>query len=935
MCEKSFFVLGGCFIKELLPYLKTQYNVSGMFDNISLLCDYVLVNDKYVTLEQYLLDAISLRESDYLILDLQLLEMNCIISSGMILTETSEVMAVLETKSPYVIKPEVLPQNVWKKKMDRIIRLFRSFFAASNIILIHTHRPDFYVVGERVRGEVPFVYPNGLREWLSNVEDYFVEETKCYCVDTTRFYFYKKRKGKKFTVDHYEEECFLDIMSRINEYVSSGKKGRKRPIFEYSLKRFAKYESTLYKKALKEFLDEKYFLDNIILSSDKKFIDKFFDELIILDTLGWDNICETIEKIQKLNISEEIKNIIRAYYQLLNGEYLVKDIDYSYVFKYGVVPQTVLEFLQKKYAEQNVVVNRYNAGIWFSNYVNSSSDKIEIAPYINEYGCKYPTVIDIFGSCISRTCFNLCEWDFYVQEYYFHVPPFEPLNKEVDYPPNLFPEKPSWTDRLVKAQFDKKIFDKMLNSTSEWIIIDLFFLVTPIQYVYDDCYYTDFSGGISKKLNAKKVLIHKDSQILGEWKEIYKKTEEWCSIIRKKYNNKIILINGGYSDYWIGDENKIYRTKQANDSNRMLDEAFEYYMNKFECYGIDYRKHFVTDDVGYIRNLPAHFEDEFYILCHDTIRYIVDNIPSKKLYNNLPNSIRLKQMLRLKGENAPSLINTIYPLSELDKVIVSLDKDIVAMYESNIKEIYENDWTTVEEVYSNYDFSKCTALWEKIKNISIDKINTVDYQNLPVSYLSERTNGSSFVTRNEIMYNIGFDTVCWKHLLPDRSTISISWSAPLKTLVQIERRQEFTDWEVVAINGSGSYIDKNIESNSDYYYRLSTIKEKDGIQWRGNFTKEYKVHTTPDVPTMLNVIRIGRKNIIHWKKVDNVEGYLIYKKINLKASWNEIAKVDFKNDYWEEDENSDECLYTVRAYNFYGEIRYAGGHSPGMRAVRL
>ena len=90
-----------------------------------------------------------------------------------------------------------------------------------------------------------------------------------------------------------------------------------------------------------------------------------------------------------------------------------------------------------------------------------------------------PTVVDLWGSCISRTNLNFDdERNFVTSAYLFQVPPFvesTPVNYNKAAVKRL---SSSWYDQIVQDELAGTYIKKLITSPGEWLLID--FSVCPV-----------------------------------------------------------------------------------------------------------------------------------------------------------------------------------------------------------------------------------------------------------------------------------------------------------------------------------------------------------------------------------------------------------------------------------------------------------------------
>lgn len=931
----TFFLFGGSFFSRLTPHLQKLGEVSGQMTGVSPLCQTAISiqGSPYIWL-----DALEAQfqqcNAEYLVLDLQLAQTQLLCSSGCYFPASDEVLNLPNQKEIAVVNPLQLPPEYIDTAIDHLTRTVVKYFPSDRIILLHTQLSDYHLTGNQLRVNQTFVATPTQKQWMQDLEDCFRKKTGCHYVDVTRFYFYQKEPGRSLTNVIFEKECYLDLVNRIEAIISGGSGSALRPDFSLSLDRYVKYYFTLQKKPQRVFLNPDYFLDNLILSSSDSFVKQYREELLALDKLDWNQPETALQHMKQQDPSGILTRVFTAFYAVCQEDYKNNDADYALMFRCEVVPDVLISYLKEKYAPLALLlpsqINRYNAGYHFAKMRH-----LDTAPFTTPLTVAKPTVIDIFGSCISRTLFNVQDNDFAVNQYWFHVPFFEHRNSPVDYPSDLFPEKMSWTDRLVKKQFDGTVYRGIRFSAGEWLVIDLYSLISPNTFYFQDCLYGDFDHKISSKLKAKNINLYHDPSIFGTHEDVLRALNPWLNLVKRKYRKKIILIDSQRQNHWIGDDDLLYQMQTPFGCNPYLEKAADYVCKKLGCYRVRIGRHFLPDEAGYMRNTPVHKEDCCYQASHDIVRYIVDNKPRQKCFDQYPGQVHMLHLERLARKNSVGTLEQALPLSELDKAVVRLGYDGMISRHDLLARIYDTaDWSLpLQKILRQYVSDPTLAA--ELRNASQQSVTPSEQP--ACAY-------SSYSPQEEIYSDLSggcnlpkLPLVKLQQIANHLLGVRIVWNAAEGETVHIFRKAADSSWRQIGKSSDGAFIDRTIAPDTTYWYCICSQiphPKQTNCYLLGNFTVPFMIHTAVAAPKLIRAIHKNGENILQWEKVPNAEGYLVYSKADKADRWQLLTTI--------EDGQTTSCSmpsvsggewYTVRAYRMESGKHVVGSFRPGICAT--
>jgi len=932
LAKHTFFLFGGSFLTKLAAILQEHATLVGQLREISPLSELAAPDSGEIApwlpvFESMLADS----KAEYLILDLQLVRQSLLLCGGHLISASEDSFLKLTRQELSAVNPVLLEEAQLTNAMERLTNVVLKHFSAKKIILLYTNHPNYYLTGTSLRLiETPFVTA-AQKNLVAAAEQQFCAKTGCHFIDVSRFYFYQKEEGKPLTDVIYEKECYLDVAEHIFAVMDGTPRQAKRPDFALSLDRYVSYFFTLQRKPQRIFLDVNYFLDRLILCADAEFVASNREELITLSALDWSEPKTALSALDALGSKSPLTVICKAFFAALNSRYNEKGVDYALMFRSGIVPDTLLERLKKEYAPAAKLlpaqINRYNAGYHFAKMRN-----LDPKPFCTDKTVAEPTAVDIFGSCISRTLFNVQDNDFAVNRYWFHVPPFQTRNQKVDYDPALFPEKPSWTDRLVKLQFENEIFRDIETSGAKWLLIDLYFLISPNNCYYQNCLFGDFDHRISKALKAQKINLVKDPSLFGTHDDLIQAMDPWLKLVKKKYGNRIILVTGQRLDHWLGDDDRIYQLKNKSSAcNPLLEKATQYLLDKLNCYCIDIGKFFLPDERGFMRNTPAHKEDLCYFASHDLARYIVDHEPSQKIFDRYPGKIHMEHLRRLAKHNPPAAMQAALPMSELDQAVVNMTSQEISSGFEALSELYDScDWSQpLKNILkgSNLPTALAKALQNSASKPSSRAVLANDYAPYPLDkHIISGDFGSAPIAKPP--------AIKIKKIVNDKSHVVLTWAAPAETPVHIFRMDERSPYQQIGISTDGKFSDGTAPADTDCIYTLCTEVFSEGKRVLVGFTPPQKIHTALATPVLRSAVCLNGVNILRWEPVNHADSYRIYHKDSAEHRWELCATVSASEPtiYCEPSKFAQGGqLYTVRAQR-NGE---AGGFQSGLCALPL
>jgi len=884
--KSRFYLFGGHHMQRLSQAL--QHDIAGCLFGISPLSSVEGNSFWQDALDKELQAA----QADYFVLDLQTAMQPLLYACGLYLTATDQNVRSLTTDPIALLEPMHLDQGRLHELFEPFIHVIQPYFDRRHILLVRTYIPEFYWIDKSPRMRDHFQTYAPKQNWLQALEDFFIRKTQCRVIDIERFYFHKKEQGRPLTELIFEDYCYLDMAQCIDRSLAD--QVRFRPNFRYSLQRYADGKFTLYQRAFSQFLQQEYLLDALILASPKEFVEENIEHLAKLDEIDWSDADRALSELKNCDVPQKISSTMYTFVRIVQGVYDDPAADYALLLRKQIVPTCLLTVLRERMCQSEKLfsgqINPANAGYYFAKMQG-----LAIEAFLTGQTVIRPILVDIFGSCISRTIFNVCENNFTVNRYWFQIPPLLGINERISYPEDMFPEKPHWADRLVKDQFDGVLESQIKNSPAQWLVIDLFAFITVVQFRYRNCFYTDYNMKISKQLGAEKVFAYRDPNVLGTWDEIFEKMEAWFDAVRKKYGDHIILINGQRKDHWIGDDGVLYRVKEGDDSTPFMEKAAEVAMKKLNCYCIDIFRHFLPEDSAYISNTPAHKENECYLYSHSLVRKIIEQMPKQKHFSSYPDEIRLQRLLRLKKHNSIAKIEQALELSDLDRSVIRLEEEELCRYRKELEELYCSQ-------------KEDKALMELLNEAASRPAGEAEFDSSYPDYSTDSGIIGCCCFEKPRLRRVEIRTIT-----NERGMVKLLCASAPGTTVQLLRRTDDTHWQPLKQAPAGYIFDTQAAPLTHYSYMACSVVECNGKHFVGAFSPVKTIHTGVATPVITSAVRVGGINRISWQKVPQAIGYYIYHRQTQEEAWTRCAQVGGDVFAWSEPSENGK-FYTLRAY---------------------
>lgn len=532
-------------------------------------------------------------------------------------------------------------ENIWKGAIKKYAGIISANFDKDKIILVRLTFSDMCVKQDQLRNGKN---RNSLNNRIRMYEDYLISVLQPVVIDVSRGYF---SDSESSSVTAYEPLFYDDVRQKINTVVNNKSNSTfcfDKPDRRLWINRIIRYYDNMTARAYQDkLLDRMYAADRLIELTSKQFTAENAEYLIYLR----EKEIRTYDDAKRLLCTkygaQKLVSVIDAI-DSINGDLSkcgYKDI--RIIFDKDL---SAKKLLVKKLAKVYKYVNVDNCEHIFL----LRNDKDALVKYEKE--CK-PTVVDIWGSCISRETVNRNRSGIYVDKYIFKQPVLLCGEPDIPFDKDIGADKfcgSSWRKRTVEEAFLHKGKRILTSSSADWLIIDMYDLICNMRKyknslfeVDDFILRTDFYKSIADKCESTYLFNEKSREYLDN------ALSDLCKFLISRYGRNIILIKADLKDKYITLDNKLSVLPDADDTFDNKKAFISEYEDKFaqltDCYVIDISKRFYADDRFALGGAHiVHYEDKFYSQCCKHISDIFKG-SVKKYFNEVDeNYIKLRDL---------------------------------------------------------------------------------------------------------------------------------------------------------------------------------------------------------------------------------------------------------------------------------------------------
>lgn len=459
----------------------------------------------------------------------------------------------------------------------------------------------------------------------------------------------------------------------------------------------------------------------------------------------------------------------------------------------------------------------------------------------------------------------------------------------------LFDQKTDRRDLNVKIQFDHSLRSEIEKSDAEWLVVDLYSLMAPKTFKYQDLIYTDLNQKISVQLGAKRVSLTEDRSLMGNDDDILCRILPWCETVKSKYGDRIILLDANSSPYTIGDDDVIYEVRNKEvlgPKNELMASAYEYVRQQTDCYCIKIASGFIADDAGYLVRCSVHYSLCFYRIVFDIINNIITQKPKQKYFDSYPEEIRVDRLRRLLPQNDPHFLKNYFP-GKVDNWVLQLPTGLLDKYRDQILMWYAQGITDKNMLLKLYESNPQYRELENVIREMDDVILCDDNVALPKDY--KKYEGHVDLPQ-------GVEKIKCFIVKYDGNGADTGSMKPLKVVWGVRTSLRKNEFKKQGYQFSG-WISKRKSDGKTCY----TNQEKRRYYLEGEQPAEYELFYYPD-----------KCKVAKLSSVDNDE-------ITLYAQWEPLSKsgtVDGSIEREEITEKESNQVKRIVTYGVYDAIQY-------------
>lgn len=258
-------------------------------------------------------------------------------------------------------------------------------------------------------------------------------------------------------------------------------------------------------------------------------------------------------------------------------------------------------------------------------------------------------LVDVHGSCVSRSCFKL------IEESKLHVQNNFSRNHIVScmMPPanisfshgELVRHNSEYAERCMRLALNKQTVPLLLESNSEYLVIDFFDLCQPVTAYFNTTFstydYTFYNVAAYREKKEQFQTLDFIDVPVCLW---YGYVDHYFQLMTEKFGGKIILNRLNCSDIYLNRENKIREIPKNlrffgdPKYNQLLCDLENYVIDRYHPCVVDISKYFIPDEHYNPDTTPVHYEEKYEVVQSSSILRIVEG-SRKRYYDTLPLSV--------------------------------------------------------------------------------------------------------------------------------------------------------------------------------------------------------------------------------------------------------------------------------------------------------
>ena len=587
-------------------------------------------------------------ESDYIVIDLYTMAALSCFKFGNSYYTASQSFIISDffnaNKDKLVKISPPFEENIWKGAIKKYAEIISSYYNKDKIILVRLAFSDMCVKQDQLRNGKS---RNALNNRIRMYEDYLISILQPVVIDVSQGYF---SDSESSSVTAYEPLFYDDVRQNINIALHSKSNNAfcfDKPDCRLWINRIIRYYDNMTARAYQDrLLNRTYAADRLIELTSKQFTAENAEYLIYLREKEIRTFDDAKSLLSAKYGAQKLISVIDAINNISGDLSKCEYKDIRIVFDEDL---SAKKMLIKKLAKVYKYVNDDNCEHIFL----LRNDKDALLKYEKE--CK-PTVVDIWGSCISRETVNRNKSEIYVDKYIFKQSVLLCGEPDIPFDGDIGADKfcgSSWRKRTVEEAFLHKGKRILTDSSADWLIIDMYDLICNMRKyknslfeVDDFILRTDFYKTIADKCESTYLFDEKSREYLD------KALSDLCKFLIARYGRNIILIKADLKNEYITLDNKLSVLSDADNTFDKKKAFISEYEDKFaqltDCYVIDISKRFYADDRFALGGAHiVHYEDEFYNQCCKHISDIFKG-SIKKYFNEVDEKYIALRNLRIE-----------------------------------------------------------------------------------------------------------------------------------------------------------------------------------------------------------------------------------------------------------------------------------------------
>lgn len=302
-------------------------------------------------------------------------------------------------------------------------------------------------------------------------------------------------------------------------------------------------------------------------------------------------------------------------------------------------------------------------------------------------------LVDVHGSCVSRSCFNLIDQSkIQVQNFFSRnnivscmMPPAELEFSHGE----LLQYSSEYSERCMRFALNKQTVPTLLDSNAEYLVVDLFDFCQPVASYRDTTFstydYTFYNTAAYQAQKAQFAMIDFIDVPPCLW---YCHVDRYFQLMMEKFKGKVILNRLSCSNIYLTGKNTIKDIPENlrffGDSkyNHMLYDLENYIIDNHCPFVVDISKYFIPDEHYNADTTAVHYEEAYEILQSRIIMEIIegngrryfDTLPLPYVSDLLERPVSDQEFLDIYSQRAlPFETNTVldyfFQVQEMDEVV--------------------------------------------------------------------------------------------------------------------------------------------------------------------------------------------------------------------------------------------------------------------------